>query len=68
MPHTLKAYYFQTTSAIANATTLDFLSGINGSSGFAINSYQMGIPSVWRRAIRPYRLTACDQCILAARP
>lgn len=46
MPHTLKAYYFQTTSAIANATTLDFLSGINGSSGFAINSYQMGMPNV----------------------
>lgn len=46
MAHTLKAYYFPSTGALGSATTVSFVSGNTGSSGFALESYQMGVPSV----------------------
>lgn len=46
MAHVLRAHYFPTTSALANAVTVSFVSGNSGSSGFGLESYQMGMPGI----------------------
>lgn len=46
MAHVLKAYYFPTASALASAVVVNLVSGNAGSSGFALESYQMGVPGV----------------------
>ena len=46
MAHTLKAYYFPSASALASAVSVNFVSGNSGSSGFALDGYQMGMPGV----------------------
>lgn len=43
MTHTLKAYYY---TDPATAVTVDFMGAVTGSTGIAVDSYQMGIPGI----------------------
>lgn len=43
MAHTLKAYYYTDPAA---AVTVDFMGAVTGSTGIAVDSYQMGIPGI----------------------
>jgi len=43
MTHTLKAYYY---TDPVTSVTVDFMGAVTGSTGIAVDSYQMGIPGV----------------------
>jgi hypothetical protein len=43
MAHTLKAYYY---TDPATAVTVDFMGAVTGTTGIAVDSYQMGIPGI----------------------
>jgi len=43
MAHTLKAYYY---TDPATAVTVDFMGAVTGTTGIAVDSYQMGVPGI----------------------
>jgi len=43
MAHTLKAYYY---TDPATAVTVDFMGAVTGTTGIAVDAYQMGVPGI----------------------